>query len=198
MKNENLRMNEPRFYEKDYSGVQAYSLLDRLYMEREIVLQGEIDGDQAGSIDNQIACLVRKSSDPIVIRINSPGGSVIAGMHIIDALRLSGVEIVTVAAGRVASMASVIFACGDRRIAYPSAEIMIHDPLIQNASGSALQFMDTAERLMETRKKIAKLLSERCGKSMDEILECTKKEKTFTAEEAAAFGLATEIADRLY
>jgi len=196
--NRNSITQEPMFYEKDFNGIQKYTLVDKLFMDREVLLQGEIDENTAFTIENQIACLVKVSSDPIILRINSPGGSVIAGMHIIDTLKLSGVEIITVACGSVASMASLIFACGNRRIAYPSAEIMIHDPLIQNASGSALQFYDTAERLMEIREKMAKLLSERCEKPVDVIMEYTKKEKTFTAKEALEFGLATEIADRLY
>jgi len=189
---------EPHVLIKDFNGVRACSLADKLFMDRVILLEGEVTEELASSVCRQINVLAGQSDDPIILRITSPGGNLMAGMEIIDSIRLSKAPVYTVAVGSVASMGSLIFACGAKRIAYPSSQILIHDPLVMNVGGNALRIQDISEHLMKTRGEMADMLAACTGRTKEEILEATKIEKTFTAEEAVEFGLATEIADRLY
>ena len=127
--------------------------------------------------------------------IHSPGGSVSAGLAILDAMKRCRSPIRTEAEGMAASMAAVLLACGGdkgRRAVSPNAEVMIHQPL-GGISGQATEIEHAAQRILKIRGRLNGLLAEATGKTVEEIAEATDRDRFFTAEEAIGFGLADEI-----
>ena len=133
-------------------------------------------------------------SRPITIFVASAGGSVRSGLAIYDAMRLASCPIRTVCLEFAASMGAVIFMGGDNRRMAPHAELMIHDPLIpQGAGGSALALQETSRRLMQTRKTLTQILSDRSGLTPKRIQSLTAKDTYLSAERAVELGFAHEI-----
>ena len=132
-------------------------------------------------------------ASPIRMLINSGGGEVVSGMAIYDTMQMLPCPVHTVCVGEAASMASLLFAAGKKRMILPSANIMIHDPLIGNLGGSALSVDAVANRLMQTRRNVAEIMAQHTGHTTEEILEKTSKDTWFSAQEAVDFGLADEI-----
>ena len=178
-------------------GYDLIRLEDELFQDRKIFLTDEINTQAATSIIKQLTVLDdADDSKPIRLYISSPGGIIDAGMSIIDAMTTIKTEVDTFSYGLSASMAAVIFSCGKRRFMYPSSRLMIHDPLISETGGNALQLKAVSDSLLEHRENIGKLLARNTGKTLDEILELTSKDTYFNASEAVKFGLADEIITR--
>lgn len=189
----------PAIIHHQYQRTYVTSMCDEDFSKRIIHLDDKIDFDSAIAIEKQISYLNAQDTEKeIIIKITSPGGVVQAGMIIVDAIRMSKAPITCVAVGLVASMAAIIFAVGDKRIVYPSANIMIHDPLTQGISGSALEIQEQSQNLMTVRKLTARILAERCHKQIKEIYKATGRTTYFSAKQAIEFGIADEIAERLY
>lgn len=195
---EEKKMRNPMIIKRTYKSIERLNLEDIQFENRIVYVYGEINMELALSVRSQIEYLNQiDSTKEITVAICSTGGSVLSGNLIKDAFALSSAPITTVCHGIAASMAAILFALGNRRVIYKSSQLMIHDPLIANLSGSATTVAKEAETLMKMRQEFAELLSERSNKTVEEILELTKQDTFLTAEQAISFGFATEIATSL-
>ena len=172
-------------------GITLTSIYDEMLARRELSVMGNIETPMAHDLCQQIRLLdATGPSRPITIFVASAGGSVRSGLAIYDAMRLSR----TVCLEFAASMGAVIFMGGDDRRMAPHAELMIHDPLIpQGAGGSALALQETSRRLMQTRKTLTQILSDRSGLTPKRIQSLTAKDTYLSAERAVELGFAHEI-----
>jgi ATP-dependent Clp protease protease subunit len=129
--------------------------------------------------------ILDKTDDPspIQLYLSSPGGSIDAGMAIVDVMEAIEKEVDTYCVGLSSSMAAVIFSCGKKRFMYPSSKLMIHDPLLHQTGGNALQLKAISDSLLEYRETIGKLLARNTGKTIEEIYELTKQDTYMNAEE---------------
>lgn len=180
-------------------GTARIPIADIMFQRREIWLTGEITSEVADAVIAQILHLDAEDPDAeITLYIDSPGGSVTAGLSIYDVMQAVSADIHTVCVGTAASMAAVLFAAGDRREILRHGEVMIHDPLVSGGiSGSALTVQDKSDRLMAKRKVLSGILAEHTGKSVKQIYKVTAKDTYFGAEEAVAFGLADAVIEKM-
>lgn len=167
-------------------GITLTSIYDEMLARRELSVMGNIETPMAHDLCQQIRLLdATDPSRPITIFVASAGGSVRSGLAIYDAMRLASCPIRTVCLEFAASMGAVIFMGGDDRRMAPHAELMIHDPLIpQGAGGSALALQETSRRLMQTRKTLTQILSDRSGLTPKRIQSLTAKDTYLSAERA--------------
>ena len=189
----------PTIIRETSEGTARIPVADMMFQRREIWISGEINSELADAVISQILHLDAEDPDAeIVIYINSPGGSVTAGLSIYDVMQAVSADIHTVCVGTAASMAAVLFASGDRREILRHGEVMIHDPLVSGGiSGSALTVQDMSNRLMDKRKLLCGILAQHTGKSVKQIYKVTAKDTYFGAEEAVAFGLADSIVEKM-
>ena len=189
----------PAIIRETSEGTARIPIADTMFQRREIWLTGEITSEVADAVIAQILHLDAEDPDAeITLYIDSPGGSVTAGLAIYDVMQAVTASIRTVCVGTAASMAAVLFAAGDRREILRHGEVMIHDPLVSGGiSGSALTVQDKSNRLMEKRKVLSSILAEHTGKSVKQIYKVTAKDTYFGAEEAVAFGLADSIVEKM-
>ena len=181
----------PYIIKETSSGPFICQIQDDMLLHREIECAGEINADSVNSLIRQVLYLAGQDPEAeITIYINSPGGEVASGLALFDVMKAVKCPIRTVCVGTAASMAAVLFASGDRREMLPHAKVMIHDPLIHSAGGSALQLRSISESIMEIRESLARILAEQTGKTLEEIFEKTAEDTWFTAPEAVSFGLA--------
>ena len=185
----------PYVVEKTSGGERSYDIFSRLLKDRIIFIGDEITDATASVVVAQLLFL--ESEDPdkdIHIYINSPGGSVTAGMAIYDTMRYIKPDVSTICVGLAASMGAFLLAAGTKgkRYALPNAEIMIHQPL-GGAKGQASDVKIHAEFLLKTRDKLNKILSENTGKPLEQIEKDTDRDNFMTAEEAKKYGLIDEI-----
>lgn len=194
-----LTIYTPNVIRETAEGLSRIPIADLMLQCREIWLAGEINSEQADSVVCQLLHL--SAEDPkteITLYIDSPGGSVNAGLAIYDVMRALTCRVRTVCVGMAASMAAVLFAAGHMRQILRHGEVMIHDPLVSGGiSGSALAVQDKSDRLMETRKAVCGILAEHTGKTLKQIYKATAKDTYFSAEEAVKFGLADVIIDKI-
>ena len=181
----------PNVIEKTANGERAYDIFSRLLKDRIIFIGDEITDATASLVVAQLLFL--ESEDPdkdIHIYINSPGGSVTAGMAIYDTMRYIKPDVSTICVGLAASMGAFLLAAGTKgkRYALPNAEIMIHQPL-GGAQGQASDVKIHAEFLLKTRDKLNKILSENTGKPLEVIERDTDRDNFMIAEEAKINGL---------
>lgn len=180
-----------------HDGISRISLCDNHLNNRELLCIGEINTDMAMSLISQLRYLAAKDADhAITMYINSPGGSVDAGLAIIDAMRGVKCPVHTVNVATAASMAALVFMCGARghRYAFPHATVMCHDPLIPGGlGGSALSIYDASQRLMQKRESLAGIIAECTGKTLEEVYAITAKDTYFSAEEAVEWGICDSI-----
>ncbi|MBR2275007.1 MAG: ATP-dependent Clp protease proteolytic subunit [Lachnospiraceae bacterium] len=190
-------MQEKRtpFILKDTSrGLEAYHIEDDMLVRREVECVGEIREENAYELCQQLRYLDRIDPEKeITLFINSPGGSVAGGLAVLDVIRTIKAKVHTVCLGTAASMGAVLLAVGDHRSIYPHSEVMIHDPLTPETSGSALHLQEKSRRLMDKRKVICEILAECCHKKLKQIYAKTAKDTWFSAKEALEFGLVDEI-----
>ena len=176
-------------------GITLTSVYDEMLARRELSVVGDINSSMAHDLCQQIRLLAATvPAAPITIFIASPGGNVRAGLAIYDTMRLVTCSIHTICLELAASMGAIIFMGGDERRMAPHAELMIHDPLIpQGAGGSALALQETSRRLMQTRKALTHILSERSGLSAKRVQTLTAKDTYLSAERAVELGFAHSI-----
>ena len=185
----------PYVVERTSSGERSYDLYSRLLEDRIIFLSGEIDDALANTVVAQLIYLEGK--DPgkdISLYINSPGGSVSAGMAIYDTMNYIKCDVSTICIGLAASMGAFLLAAGKRgkRYALPNSEIMIHQPL-GGAQGQASDIKIQADHILKIKEKMTRILSENTGRSYEEIARDTDRDNYLTAEEAMQYGLIDKV-----
>lgn len=189
----------PAIIQETSEGTARIPIADMMFQRREVWLTGEINSEVADAVISQILHLDAEDPDAeITLYIDSPGGSVTAGLSIYDVMQAVSADIHTVCVGTAASMAAVLFASGDRREILRHGEVMVHDPLVSGGiSGSALAVQDKSDRLMAKRKVLCGILAQHTGKTLKQIYKVTAKDTYFGAEEAVAFGLADAVIEKL-
>lgn len=185
----------PYVVENTSRGERSYDIYSRLLKDRIIMLTDEVNDTTASLVVAQMLFL--ESEDPekdIFLYINSPGGSVTAGMAIYDTMQYVKCNVNTICMGMAASMGAFLLAGGakGKRMALPNAEIMIHQPL-GGAKGQATEIEIAAKHILHTREKLNRILAENTGKSLDEVAAATERDNWLTAEQAKEFGLIDEI-----
>ncbi|MCK9471499.1 MAG: ATP-dependent Clp endopeptidase proteolytic subunit ClpP [Bacilli bacterium] len=188
----------PIVIEKTSLGERSYDIYSRLLKDRIIMLSGEINDALANSIVAQLLFLAAEDSEKdIYIYINSPGGSVTAGMAIYDTMNLIAPDICTICTGLAASMASFLLASGTKgkRYCLPNSEVLIHQPL-GGASGQATEIQIAAKHILRIRERMNRILAEKTGKSLDQINIDTERDNYMFAEEALEYGLIDAIMEK--
>jgi ATP-dependent Clp protease protease subunit len=185
----------PTVIEQTSRGERAYDIYSRLLKDRIIMLGGPIDDHVANSIVSQLLFLA--SEDPekdISLYINSPGGSITAGMAIYDTMQFIKPNVSTICFGMAASMGAFLLAAGakGKRLALPNSEIMIHQPL-GGAQGQATEIEIAAKRILFLREKLNGMLSEFTGQPIDVIERDTERDNFMTAEKAKQYGLVDHV-----
>ncbi len=185
----------PMVIEQTNKGERSYDIYSRLLKDRIIFLGGEVSDDEANLIVAQMLFLEADDPDKdISLYINSPGGSITAGMAIYDTMQYIRCDVSTICIGMAASMGAFLLAAGakGKRRALPNGEILIHQPL-GGARGQATEVAIHAEQLIKTREKMNKILAERTGQTVEQIALDTERDHYMTAEEALKYGLIDEI-----
>ena len=185
----------PMVVEQTNRGERSYDIYSRLLKDRIVFLSGEINDEVANLIVAQLIFL--EAEDPekdIHLYINSPGGSITAGMAIYDTMNYIKPDVSTICVGMAASMGAFLLASGKKgkRYALPGSEVMIHQPL-GGAQGQAEDIRIQAERILLKRKQLNSILSEITGKSIKVIEKDTDRDNFLSADEAVAYGLVDEV-----
>jgi ATP-dependent Clp protease protease subunit len=185
----------PMVIEKSQFGERAYDIYSRLLKERIIFLSGGIEDDMANLIVAQLLFL--EAEDPkkdISLYINSPGGSVTAGLAILDAMNHVKPAVSTVVVGMAASAAAVILSAGEKgkRFALPNAEVMIHQPW-GGAQGQATDIEITAKHIIATRERLNKILAKNTGQPLDKIEKDVDRDYFMMADEAKKYGIVDTV-----
>ncbi|WP_156288374.1 ATP-dependent Clp endopeptidase proteolytic subunit ClpP [Oceanobacillus salinisoli] len=188
----------PTVIEQTNRGERAYDIYSRLLKDRIILLGSGIDDNVANSIVAQLLFL--EAEDPekdISLYINSPGGSITAGMAIYDTMNFIKPDVSTICIGMAASMGSFLLAAGEKgkRYALPNSEIMIHQPL-GGAQGQATDIEIHAKRIIEIKKRMNEILSEKTGQPLEVIERDTERDNFMTAQQSADYGLIDKILER--
>ncbi|CAD2077770.1 ATP-dependent Clp protease proteolytic subunit [Jeotgalicoccus aerolatus] len=185
----------PTVIEQTNRGERAYDIYSRLLKDRIIMIGSAIDDNVANSVVSQLLFLQAQDSEKdIYLYINSPGGSVTAGMAIYDTIQHIKPDVQTISLGLAASMGSFLLTAGakGKRHALPNAEIMIHQPL-GGAQGQATEIEIAAKHILKTREKLNKILAERTGQPLEKIEKDTDRDNFMTAEEAKEYGLIDHV-----
>lgn len=185
----------PYVVEQTSRGERSYDIFSRLLKDRIIFIGEQIDENTASTVVAQLLFLEAEDPDKdICIYINSPGGSVTAGMAIYDTMQYIKPDVSTICIGMAASMGAFLLSSGTKgkRYALPNAEIMIHQPL-GGVQGQASDIQIHAEWILKTREKLNRILSENTGQPLDIIEKDTDRDNFMGAEEAAAYGLIDKV-----
>lgn len=185
----------PMVIEQTNRGERSYDIYSRLLKDRIIFLGEEVNDVTASLVVAQLLFLAAEDPDKdINLYINSPGGSVTAGMAIYDTMQYIKPDVSTICIGMAASMGAFLLAGGakGKRYALPNSEIMIHQPL-GGAKGQASDIKIHADWIIKTREKMNKMLAENTGKSIEEIARDTERDNFMSAEDAKAYGLIDEV-----
>lgn len=184
----------PTIIEKTYDREYAFDLYSRLLTDRIIFITGEITDNTSNIVISELLYLDSLSNEDISIYINSPGGSVTAGLAIYDTMNYIKSDVKTIVVGMAASMAAFLLACGKKgkRYALTNSEVMIHQPL-GGVSGQATDIKIAAERILKMKDKLNKILSEKTGQSLRKITKDTDRDNYMNAIEAKKYGLIDEI-----
>ena len=185
----------PYVIEKTSSGERSYDIYSRLLQDRIIFLCNEVNDDVASLVVSQLLFL--ESQDPnkdISLYINSPGGSVSAGLAIYDTMNYIKCDVATYCMGMAASMGAFLLAGGTKgkRYAMPNSEIMIHQPS-GGARGQETEIRIAAEHILHTRERLNRILSENTGKPLDIISQDTERDNYMTAQAAQEYGLIDQV-----
>lgn len=188
----------PYVIEQTGQGERSYDIYSRLLKDRIIFLGGEVTDDSANAIIAQLLFL--EADDPkkdIFMYINSPGGSVTAGMAIFDTMQYVKPDVCTFCVGMAASMGAFLLAAGEKgkRYALPNSEIMIHQPL-GGAQGQATDIAIHAKRILEIKEKMNRILSERTGQSLEKVSVDTERDYFMEAKDAMEYGLIDKVIER--
>jgi ATP-dependent Clp protease, protease subunit len=185
----------PMVIEKSQFGERAYDIYSRLLRERIVFLGGPVDDDTANLIIAQLLFL--EAEDPkkdIFLYVNSPGGSVTAGLAILDTMNHVKPAVATVCVGMAASAAAVILAAGEKgkRFALPNSEVMIHQPW-GGAQGQATDIEITAKHILATRDRLNKILAKATGQPLEKIEKDVERDYFLTADEAKKYGVVDQV-----
>ena len=188
----------PVVVEQTNRGERSYDIYSRLLKDRIIFLAGEIDDTLANTVVAQMLFLEMEDPDAeICLYINSPGGSVTAGMAIYDTMQYIKCPVRTVVIGMAASMGAFLLMAGEKgkRMALPNSEVMIHQPL-GGAQGQATDVAIRAEWLIKTKEKMIRMKAEMTGQPIEKVRADVERDYFMSAEEALAYGIVDEIYDR--
>ena len=188
----------PYVVEQTSRGERSYDIFSRLLNDRIIFLSEEVNDVTASLVVAQLLYL--ESQDPdkdIQFYINSPGGSITAGMAIYDTMKYIKCDVSTICIGMAASMGAFLLSSGTKgkRIALPNAEVMIHQPL-GGAQGQATDIEIQARRILDMKKRLNTILAENTGKDIDTIARDCERDYFLTAEEAKEYGLIDKVIER--
>ncbi|MEJ1311242.1 ATP-dependent Clp endopeptidase proteolytic subunit ClpP [Latilactobacillus sakei] len=185
----------PTVIEQTSRGERAYDIYSRLLKDRIIMLSGEVNDQMANTIIAQLLFLDAQDSDKdISIYINSPGGSVTAGLAIMDTMNFIKSDVQTIAMGMAASMASVLLSAGTKgkRFALPNSTVLIHQPL-GGAQGQQTEIEIVAREILKTRKRLNQILADNSGQTFEKLQADTDRDNYMTAQEAKDYGLIDDI-----
>lgn len=185
----------PYVIEQTNQGERSYDIYSRLLAERIIFLVGEVDDSMAASITAQLLYLEAMDTEKdIQIYINSPGGSVSAGLAIYDTMQYIKCDVSTNCIGLAASMGSFLLAGGTKgkRFALPNAEVMIHQ-VLGGAQGQATDVEITTKHLLRTKEKLNRMLAENTGRDYEVICAATERDNWMSAQEALEFGIIDKV-----
>ena len=188
----------PTVIEKTHNGERAFDIYSKLLNDRIIFLADEVNDYTASIVVAQLLYL--ESMDPnkdIFLYINSPGGSVTAGMAIYDTMNYISCDVATVCIGMAASMGAFLLSSGakGKRFALPNSEIMIHQPL-GGARGQATDIKIQADLILRTRDRLNRILAKNTGKTIEEIARDTERDNYMEADEAMAYGLVDQVIEK--
>lgn len=184
----------PTVIEKSNSGERVYDIYSRLLKDRIIILSDEITDSNANVVVGQLLYLDSLNHDDIHIYINSPGGSITAGMAIYDTMNLIKSDVSTICMGMAASMAAFLLSSGKKgkRYCLPNSEVMIHQPL-GGAQGQATEIKIVAEHILAVKKRMNTILAKNTGQKIETIENDTDRDNFMTAMEAKKYGLVDDI-----
>lgn len=184
----------PSIIEKKGGSEYTYDIYSRLLKDRIIMLSGEITDQVANTVVAELLYLDSINDNDINLYINSPGGSVTAGMAIYDTMNFVKSDVSTICIGMSASMAAFLLSSGKKgkRFVLPNSEVMIHQPL-GGVEGQATEIKIAAERILKMKEKLNKMLAKNTGKDIKEIEQDTERDYFLSADEALEYGLVDKI-----
>ena len=188
----------PYVVEQTSRGERSYDIFSRLLNDRIIMLCEEVNDVTAGLVVAQLLYLEGQDPDKdISLYINSPGGSITAGMAIYDTMQYIKCDVSTICVGMAASMGAFLLSSGakGKRYALPNSEIMIHQPL-GGMQGQATDIKIHADRILRIKDKLNRMLAEQTGQSLETIQKDTERDNFMSAEEACAYGLVDKVIDK--
>ena len=188
----------PMVVEQTSRGERSYDIYSRLLKERVIFLVGQVEDHMANLIVAQLLFLESENPDKdIHLYINSPGGSVTAGMSIYDTMQFIKPDVSTMCVGQAASMGAFLLAAGaaEKRFCLPNSRTMIHQPS-GGAQGQATDIHIQAQEILKTKSRLNKLLAQHTGKSVKKIAEDTERDTFMSAEESKTYGLVDQVLDK--
>ncbi len=188
------------YVERGCNSITTLSTATKLGEDRIISIEGAIDDAVANAFLEQMLILNREDTDaPIIVRINSGGGSVEQGLMMYDVIQASPAPVKLICTGSAYSMAAILLASGNPkhgRYVLPNSKLMIHEPLIQGGvGGKTSSIKSISDSMLETRKKLNGILAKHTGHTIEEIDEATSYDHYFTADEAVAYGLCDKVVD---
>ncbi len=188
----------PIVVEQSHRGERAYDIYSRLLKDRIVFLAGGIDDDIANLVIAQLLFLEAEDPDRDVhLYINSPGGSVTAGLAIYDTMKYIRADVSTFCVGQAASMGAVLLACGSKgkRIALPNSRVMIHQPA-GGFQGQATDIDIQAREILKIRETLNQILSNHTGRSLDDIAKDTDRDYYMSGDEACTYGLIDQVVEQ--
>lgn len=188
----------PYVIDQTSTGERSYDIYSRLLEDRIIFITGEIDDNVANTVVAQLIYLEGKNADKdISLYINSPGGSITAGMAIYDTMKYIKCDVSTICIGLAASMGAFLLAAGTKgkRMCLPNSEVMIHQPL-SGVQGQVTDIQITAKHVQKIKDKMTKMLAENCGQELDKVAADVERDNWMSAEEAMAYGLVDKVIEK--
>ncbi|WP_026676209.1 ATP-dependent Clp endopeptidase proteolytic subunit ClpP [Fictibacillus gelatini] len=189
----------PMVVEQTNRGERSYDIYSRLLKDRIIMIGSEINDDVANSVVAQLLFLAAEDPDKdISVYINSPGGSVTAGLAIYDTMQFIKPDVSTICIGMAASMGAILLIAGakGKRFALPNAEVMIHQPL-GGTRGQASDMAIHAKRILQTRELLNQIISERSGQPLDKVAKDTDRDYFMSAGQALEYGIIDKVIEKI-
>ncbi len=188
----------PYVVDQTSAGERSYDIYSRLLEDRIIFITGEIDDAVANTVVAQLIYLEGKNADKdISLYINSPGGSITAGMAIYDTMKYIKCDVSTICVGLAASMGAFLLAAGTKgkRMCLPNSEVMIHQPL-SGVQGQVTDIQITAKHVQKIKDKMTKMLAENCGQPLEKVAADVERDNWMDANEAKAYGLVDKVIEK--
>ena len=187
----------PMIVDKSNNGEKSYDIFSRLLKDRIILLSGEIDDNLANIIVSELLYLDSINNEDISLYINSPGGSITAGMAIMDTMNFIKSDVSTICLGMAASMGAFLLSCGKKgkRYILPHAEVMILQPL-GGVQGQATEIKIVAERILKLKEKLNTILAKNTGKDLKTITKDTERDYFLDSKEAVSYGIVDNILEK--